>query len=83
MGSYRRGSGRRIVEDERTPCVTLDLHLLVARVWDLPRALRLAHDPEGRELVLTDSERRDAAAAERDAAQARVAELEKQLRERG
>ncbi len=76
----------RVVEDERTPCLTLDLTLVVARLEDLD-GLRLAYDPEGRNLVLTEAEARraeaEAHAKELEAANRRVAELEAMLRQRG
>ncbi len=59
----------RVVEGERTPCVTLGVHLLVAPVEKHPVALRVARDPAGDEPVLTHAE--DASAA-----RARIAELE-------
>jgi len=47
----------RVVVDDRTPCVTLGLTLLVGPVEQYAVALRLARDPEGRDLVLTAEER--------------------------
>jgi Uma2 family endonuclease len=64
----------RVVEGERTPCLTLGLHLVVAPVEGYD-ALRLARDPEGRDLLLTDLEER--------AAERRIAELEAELKKRG
>lgn len=65
----------RVVEGETTPCVSLDLTLVVAPVEDL-EGLRLVRDPEGRDRILTDNEARQAA-------EAKVAELEELLRQRG
>jgi len=49
--------GRKLVErdvtHETTPCRTLGLHWVLAGGDGLPVALRLARDPEGRELLLT------------------------------
>jgi Uma2 family endonuclease len=64
----------RVVTDDRTPCVTLGLTLLVGPVLvdpddAYPIALRLSRDADGRDLVLT--------------AQERVVELEKELAARG
>jgi len=63
----------RVVEGETTPCVTLDVHWVIASGGeDLPAALRLSRDPEGRELLLTGEEAERAArlAAESVAADA-------------
>ena len=47
----------RRVANETTPCRTLGLHWVIARGGGLiPVALRLAKDPEGRELLLTAEE---------------------------
>ena len=81
----------RVVEDERTPCVTLGLTLLIAPVavdpeLEYPACLRLARDAEGRDLFFTPEERarcesenarRESENARR--AEARIAELERQL----
>jgi hypothetical protein len=48
----------RVVINDTTPCLTLDLTLLVGPVDDLPVGLRLARDTEGRDLVLTAEEGR-------------------------
>ncbi len=58
----------RVVEDERTPCLTLDMTVLVGRIEKLD-GLRLAHDPEGRELVPTNLEARRTAEREMRAAE--------------
>ncbi len=58
----------RVVDDERTPCVTLGLWLVLAPVPEEPDvdvALRLARDPLGRDLLPTRAER---ARAEKEAA---------------
>ncbi|CAN5924345.1 hypothetical protein BH11MYX4_BH11MYX4_62670 [soil metagenome] len=73
----------RVVEGERTPCVTLGLTLLVGPILvdggqEYPAALRLAGGPEG-DLVLTEAEGRAAEAAGRQRAEERIAELEKEL----
>jgi Uma2 family endonuclease len=65
----------RVVENERTPCLTLGLFFVVAPVEEHPAALRLSRDVEGRQLVPTDKE-------EAAAALARVAELEAELKGR-
>jgi Uma2 family endonuclease len=83
----------RVVTDEKTPCLMLGVTLLVGPVDEYPVGLRLARDVDGRELVLTEAEGRRAEAegrrveaegrrveAEgRKLAEARVAELEKEL----
>jgi hypothetical protein len=60
---------------------------VVAPAGQLPAALRLARDAEGRDQVLTPEERseraRQAEAQARQAAEQRVAELEAELRRRG
>lgn len=63
----------RVVAGETTPCLTLGLTLLVGPVYEHPVALRMAR-MDG-ELVPTESE-------ERDAAKARVRELEERLARR-
>jgi Uma2 family endonuclease len=77
----------REVIGEVTPCVTLGLFWIIAPAPDLPAALRLARDREGRDLLLSPIEAAEAARvaseAARDAAEARVAELEAELRRRG
>jgi len=57
----------RAVTGEATPCLTLDAHLVVAPVVDPPLAacVRLARDPEGRDLFPTDAEARQEAEAAR------------------
>lgn len=76
----------RIVEGDRSPCLTLSLHWVVAPVAEYPAGLRLSHDPEGTRLLPAPEEasRREADAARReaDAARARIAELEQQLASR-
>lgn len=82
----------RVVENEATPCLTLDLWFVIApaREERLSAALRLARDPEGAALLPTASERAEALvreAAEADAratraaaeAEAKIAHLEKEL----
>jgi hypothetical protein len=69
----------RVVEHDRTPCLTLDLHWVVVPVGEHPAGLRLARDAEGRDLLPTEAE---AAHGAREAAERRVAELEEELRRR-
>ncbi len=81
----------RVVTGDRTPCVKLGLTLLVGPVLsgredELPIALRLARDSEGRDLLLTTEERfraeqaaKELEAGARQRAEERVVELEKQL----
>ncbi len=75
----------RVVESERTPCVTLSVALGRAVEWTVaaaapyPAALRLLVDGD---LVLSPSEDAAAARAEAQAAKARVAELEALLAQR-
>ena len=54
--------------DDRTPCVTLGLTLLVGPVDGYPVGLRLSRDPEGADLVETDKEGRFAEGRAREAA---------------
>ena len=61
-----------MVEEDRTPCVTLGMTLLVGPVDAYPVGLRLARDASGQDLVLTDREGRRRA-------EASVAVLERQL----
>jgi hypothetical protein len=83
----------RVVSDDRTPCVTLGLTLLVGPVNDYPCGLRLSRDADGKDLILTEAEGRRAEAQAKDAeaagrhaeaaarrrAEERIAELEKEL----
>ena len=62
----------RVVTDDKTPCLALGMTVLVGPVDDYPVGLRLARDPDGRDLVLTEREGRRAA-------EQRVADLEKEL----
>jgi Uma2 family endonuclease len=81
----------RLVEADATPCTVLGLFWVLVASEGLTAALRLAHDPEGHDLVLTplETENRAEAAARvaeteaRRAAERRVAELEAELRRRG
>ena len=66
----------REVTGDRAPCVALGLHWVTAPGVGYPRALRLARDPDGQRLLLTDGEARRAA-------EARIADLEAQLARRG
>jgi Uma2 family endonuclease len=65
----------RVVTDDRTPCVTLGMTLLVGAVDEYPVGLRIARDAEGIDLVPTAKERTARA-------EARVAELERELETR-
>ena len=59
----------RVVEGETTPCLVLGLHWVLAPGGeDLPVALRLAKDTDGRELLLTGEEAAHAALVTADAA---------------
>ena len=76
----------RVVTDDKTLCLTLGMTLMVGPVDQYPVALRLSRDAEGKDLVLTEAEAKDAEAAGRQAeaaarqrAEARVAQLEKEL----
>lgn len=83
----------RVVTGDMTPCLTLGLTTLVGPVDVYPAGPRLARDPEGRDLVLTEKEARRVEASLREAeaagraaeavarkrAEERVAELEKEL----
>jgi Putative restriction endonuclease len=68
----------RIVEGNATPCTVLGLFWVLVPAEGLPLALRLASDPEGRDLVLMPLEARHHAEAEarRAEAEARRAEAE-------
>ena len=54
----------RIVESERTPCVTLGMWFVLAAANAQPIALRVARDAAGADLVLTEREAKEAALAE-------------------
>ncbi|HSO39958.1 MAG TPA: Uma2 family endonuclease [Labilithrix sp.] len=76
----------RVVEGDRTPCLSLGLTVLVGPVNEYPVGVRLARDADGRDLVLTEREGRAAEAkarAEQRVAQQRLeernAELEREL----
>ena len=69
----------RVVTDDKTPCLTLGVTLLVGPVEQYAVGLRLARDADGRDLVLTDAEGRRAEAEGRKQAEERIAELEKEL----
>lgn len=66
----------RVVNDDLSPCLTLGLTLVIGPVDGYPVGLRLARDAAGTDLFLTEKENRRAA-------EARVAELEAELRRRG
>jgi hypothetical protein len=65
---------RRVTHD-RTPCVTLGVHLLIGPVEEHAVGLRLSHDAAGKRLVLTSAEAECVATA-------RVAELERELKKK-
>lgn len=67
----------RAVADERTPCLTLDMFLVIAAAGEVPACVRVARDADGRELVPTDAEARAAAEARLREAEERIAELER------
>lgn len=76
----------RVVDDERTPSVTLGLWLVLAPMPeepDLDVALRLARDPLGRDLLPTRTERlraeKDRERADKEAAVAELARLRERL----
>lgn len=80
----------RVVTNDTTPCLTLDLHWVIAPADGYPVMLRLARDPAGLELVLSPEERAEArlrdtearadeAQARADEAEARAAALEREL----
>lgn len=69
----------RVVSNETTPCVTLGLTALVGPVEEYPIGLRLARDPRGKELLLSYKEAATREKAQRQTAEARVAELEREL----
>jgi hypothetical protein len=76
----------RVVEGDVTPCLTLGLWFVVRPIGELPIALRVARDADGKDLLLSPLETAERARQEaesaREAAERRVAELEKQLQER-
>lgn len=55
----------RVVENDRTPCLTLGLHWVVAPAPDLDVALRLARDAEGADLLFSAKEQLEKLAAGR------------------
>jgi hypothetical protein len=57
----------RVVTEDRTPCLTLGLTVLVGPVENYPVGPRLARDPEGLDLVLSEQEGRAVEAAGRAA----------------
>jgi len=71
----------RVVEGERTPCITLGLHWVIVASTapsgeELPAALRLARDPFGADVIATISEAdRAVASARATAADAEIARL--------
>ena len=74
----------RVVTNDETPCLTLDLHWLIAPAEGYPIMLRLARNPGGRQLLPSPEEQASSEANEQRqravAAEARVAELERELR---
>ena len=69
----------RVVTDEKTPCLTLGLTLLIGPIDEYLVGLRLSRDADGKNLVPTESEGRSAEAEARQQAESRIAELEKEL----
>ncbi|HEX7602649.1 MAG TPA: Uma2 family endonuclease, partial [Polyangiaceae bacterium] len=70
----------RVVEGESTPCLTLGAHWVLATGGeDLPVALRLARDPQGREVLRTSEEQAKAVA---EGALAEVERLRRLLADR-
>jgi Putative restriction endonuclease len=69
----------RAVTGETTPCLTLDAFLLVAGVGDLPACVRLARDPDGRDLFLTDAEARARETEARREVEARLREAQQRI----
>lgn len=66
----------RVVENERTPCLTLGMTFVIAPLPDAAAGLRLATDEEGEALVLLPEER---ATREREELAARGAEAAREL----
>ena len=87
----------RVVTEDKTPCLTLGVVLLVGPVDDYPLGLRIAHDADATDLVLTEAEGRraeaeaketeaagrQAEASARKRAEERIVELENELAARG
>ena len=81
----------RAVEADTTQCRTLGMQWVVRVIEHASIALRLTEDAEGRVLVLNRAEHAERerevarleAEREREAANARIAELEAELRRRG
>jgi hypothetical protein len=69
----------RVIAEERTPCLVLGLHWVVASGGDVVAGLRLAEDALGARMLLTKEE---AAEEGKAVAERRVAELEAELRRR-
>jgi Uma2 family endonuclease len=74
---------RDLADPEGRRCDTLGAYWVLVKDETLGTMLRIASDPAGRELWLTPEEIAEAAYAEKQAALARVAELERLLREKG
>ena len=69
----------RIVESERTPCVTFGMWFVLAPANDQPTALRLARDPAGVDLVLTEREAKEREREAKEAALEEIARLRAEL----
>lgn len=69
----------RVVTNETTPCVTLGMTLLVGPIDQYPAGLRLSRELDGKELVLSDRATAEHEGARRQTAEARVAELEREV----
>jgi hypothetical protein len=70
----------RVIGDDRTPCLTLGLSWIVCPVEDEPIGLRLVDDV-GKMLEVPEEAEARARAEERAVAEARIRELEEQLRQ--
>ena len=68
----------RVVTEDKTPCLTLGVVLLVGPVDEYYVGLRIARDADG-----TEAEAKATEAAARKRAEERIAELEKELAARG
>jgi len=69
----------RVVTKETTPCLTLGLTLLIGPVEQYPIGLRVARDSAGKDLLFSDKENAAHERGRRQSAEARVAELEREL----
>lgn len=72
----------RRVKKDRTPCVTLGVHVLIGKIGEYPVGVRLAYDDAGQRPVPTAAEAERAAKAAERAANARIAVLERALKKK-